>query len=476
MKYIFLSCALQITLALNATQTPGASHNHESLINLLKSIDNETLCSTEYNIQELNLNKTPAKELPMLIAIYMAADNDLRSFAIRNLKQILEIGSSPYAHVVVHIDIRDASNTKITRQYYIEKGKLIPLDSCINNGDQWMDSGDPETLISFMTTAIELFPAKSIVFIGWDHGSGYLDPVKHSRINPSTMFHFNPQQCKLELDRSIGYFALHEGDLMHRGVCWDQTTKNYLSMRKLDYALSTIRKNCMHGEKFALIAFDACLMSMLEIADLLIPHADIMVSSQEAILGTGFNYNKLLAPFKDQPLSPLQFAHHMVQTFRETYDRITQDFVLSAVNLHYVQALVYNVDEIAQCLKICLKYQKNKSVKNALQTARRLATHFNEPSYIDLHHLYKNIIASLKKLDLEPSIQTSGCLERLEKLLHEGCSLIHQSISAHTTGKKLASAHGLSIYFPERMHASYPVSTFAQTNTWASFLKDYIST
>src|SRR5882724_6909888 len=41
---------------------------------------------------------------PWTIIIYMAADNDLRNFATRNIKQMASIGSNDQINIVVHLD------------------------------------------------------------------------------------------------------------------------------------------------------------------------------------------------------------------------------------------------------------------------------------------------------------------------------------------------------------------------------------
>ena len=46
------------------------------------------------------------------VLIYIAADNDLAPFAIRNIKQIAKIGSTKHLNIVVQLDIRKAARNK----------------------------------------------------------------------------------------------------------------------------------------------------------------------------------------------------------------------------------------------------------------------------------------------------------------------------------------------------------------------------
>lgn len=439
---------------------------------LCASIEEDTTCV--FKKISCNVKDAIKSVADVLILIFMAADNDLRSFAIRNIKQMIAIGSSSNAHIVIHLDIRDTNNSKVTRRYYIAKGQCIPLDDSTLIS-QCMDSGDPETLISFVSMATSRFPAKTVHLFFWDHGTGYLDPIQRHRINPSTLFTFNPRSCKLELERSISYLSLTpEEDYIYRGVCWDQTTKNFLSSEKLAYALEKICRTILNGNRLSIIGFDACLMSMLEIADLVAPYADILVGSEEAILGTGFDYTKVFAPLAQQTINPRNFAQHIVETFKTTYARLTQDFALSAFDLSGTSFITNNLSEIAKQLMVCLENQRNGSVKRALQNARKTTVHFNEPSYLDMYDLYTNILSALKSFELTQNNATKSILYNLENTLKTGQKLLNTYIFANVVGQKLALAHGISLYFPERIHASYPSSSFAKSNTWFNFVQKYI--
>jgi hypothetical protein len=404
-----------------------------------------------------------------LVMIFMAADNDLRSFAIRNIRQSMLVGSQePYLHLVIHLDIRDAQGVKITRRYYVLENDYIILNEYDSHA-QHMDSGDPNTLISFVKFATDKFPADDHILIFWDHGTGYLDPAQHSRTTPAELFSFNPTTHKFDLDRSNP--DNYSWDEEQRGVCWDQSTKNYLTAQKLDYALKTC---VQHMKKpFDIIAFDACLMSMIEVADLVSPYAKIMISSEEAILGTGFNYSDTFAPLKQKSMTVPILAEHIVNIFNTTYNRITQDYELSALDLTLTQEITQNIDQVAILLQESLSSQKKETVKRALKIARNNAVHFNEPTYLDLYDLYHNILLQLGNFKAQPHAKFQKTA--LEFALKNGMELIQRYTIAHCAGSKLQQTRGISIYFPERMHSSYPTSYFAHTYNWYNFLRAYLT-
>ncbi len=477
------------------------------------------LCTAHTSTAEQDTGSTRKKypKAHTTLIVYMAADNDLRSFAARNIKQMAAIGSNKHLHIAVHLDIRITGNKKITRRYYIEQNKILHMN--VNDPHtQKMDSGQPDTLISACKWAITNFPANEYVLVFWNHGTGILDPAHGRIISPTELFTYNPTLNKLELDRStsilgdIDIRSPHNSDDLllflnqfddnqewsditeilqadmndcqppidqdPKGICWDDSTGNYLTNQKVDIALTTIRKECLNNKKFSIIGFDACLMSMLEVGNLFKKHAHIMVGSQEVELGTGWNYQKVLEPFLHGAISKRDFACHITHVYEETYNKITNDYTQSAVFLDDLAYLEDNLDEIANLLIEALKLQKSKSVHNAIRASKNklLCTHFDEPSYVDLHHLYTNLEYNLKHFSFTNLQAGTKIVTELRRLLDHGRTIIRKLVLANVCGKNLNQARGISIYFPEnRMHSSYQKSPFAHQNNWTSLVKTYIA-
>lgn len=412
------------------------------------------------------------------LMIYISADNDLRNFAIRNIKQMAKIGSNQHINILVHLDIRLSGNKKATKRYYIKHNQILHLNA-EDPYSQRMDSGNPETLISFCKWGIENFPANNYGLILWNHGTGAINPNRGRIIKLADLFKFNPLINKIEVDRSIGFFdLLNATQKEDRGICWDDTTGNYLTDKDVDYALSKVRREMLGEKRFAFIGFDACLMQMIEVANTIKKHANIMIGSQEVILGTGWNYVDVLKPFQRATLSPEAFSQHIVYSYKKAYERITNDFTLSALRLEYISLLEENINNTSKLLTYCLKKQTNKSVKKAISTSRSkiLCTHFDEPSFIDLHHFYLNLLASLKNFKLTKKTEENRTKKELSKLLTEGCNLIEELSLANVSGKNLSRAKGISIYFPpRRIYYPYRDLDFCKENNWIIFITQYLN-
>jgi hypothetical protein len=415
------------------------------------------------------------KQKDWTIIFYMAADNDLQKYAIRNIRQMSTIGSTEQVNIIAHLDIK-SGNKKICSRFYVDKNKILEF----NPGAEKMDSGDAQTLISAVTWGIQRFPASNYMLIFWDHGTGIVDPTGNRIARATDLFSFNPVTHKFELDRSVDFLelvnAMNPSD--SRGVCWDDSTGHYLTNQKIVYALQTLKDGVMEGKKFNIIGFDTCLMSMVEIADMMKDYADFMVSSQEVELGTGWNYQSVFFPFVRGSMQPRELARHIVNVYESTYGLHTNDYTLSAVDLTYVNDLVVNLNTVTELLMACLQLQQATSVKTAitLSRSRRLCTHFDTPQYIDLHHFYRNLMVNIKDFKMTNEQEGTRLKKALQAKLTEGKNLIERMVFANVTGKNLSQAKGLSVYFPEqRIHPSYEKTIFAGHNAWPRFLQKMIA-
>jgi hypothetical protein len=428
-----------------------------------------------YNPCVAQPDQTRAPLKPYTFMVYMAGRNNLAGFAPRNIKQMAAIGSNENVNVVVHLDIKLSNGTPTTRRYYIEPNKVIHMNAN-DPATQFMDSGDPNTVISFFNWAVENYPAQKYVFLFWNHGLGIIDPQNGKIVNTSELFVFNPFNNKLELDRTVDFLDLVESPLIDpKGVCWDEVKNNYLTNQKLEFALKIMSQKI--GRKLDMVIFDACLMSMLEIGNIVRKYAHLMMASQEVVLGPGYNYSQLLEIFKSQNPSLPDFAQHIVKTYEQTYNKVTNDYTQAAINLDELELLEQNVNSVAPLLIECLRIQASNSVKQSLSYARNPSncTHFDIASYLDLHHFYTLLKSQLPKFQFTDPALGNQLVAQLDPLLNQGCELIKKIVIQNAVGQNLAKAHGLSIYFPERkIHPSYKISEFGKHNQWGTFLTRFI--
>jgi len=163
-----------------------------------------------------------------------------------------------------------------------------------------------------------------------------------------------------------------------------------------------------------------------------------------------------------------------VQAYRDTYAPLTGDYTQSALNLGRIGELERNVDTVAQLLARLVRLPNGSAVKTAIKASghKTACTHFDEPSFVDLQHLYSNLLAKLPPALGGGSGEAAGIVGQLKQALTQGQQLIRGAVLANVAGKKVAKAAGISIYFPgQRLHPSYAQSIFAKHNAWNSLIQ-----
>ena len=61
------------------------------------------------------------------ILIYIAGDNDLYKYALRNIEQIKQVGSTDKVNFLIYFNLHESGNSKETRRYYVDKNQLLQI-------------------------------------------------------------------------------------------------------------------------------------------------------------------------------------------------------------------------------------------------------------------------------------------------------------------------------------------------------------
>jgi hypothetical protein len=407
-------------------------------------------------------HKHSLKEWTFLI--YIAGDNDLFRFAIRNIEQMKQLGSSEKINILIHFDYHEMGSPKETRRFYVEKNKLIQIGNVPP-----MDSGDPKTLTDASQWAINNYPSRFFGLCMWNHGTGPLNPRRlHELINPSDLFKYNPITRLIEIDRSIHFIDYLDQKSKERGICFDMSTGNYLDDQKLKIALKNI-VTARGGKKIDVLLMDACLMGCLEIAATVEEFADYLCASQEVVLGPGYNYTTLLKPLLKGNISPFNFASHVISDYQITYGPITQDFTQGLYDLQHTKKIIALIDQFANAT---IPFLHNKNILKTIQLSAKdnVCTRFDEPSYADIKHFFENLLFASEKISNQ-SEEINEWFQTIKPILHNFNKLFPLFIPRAVSGKNVPKAYGLSIYFPQNsIHPSYPRTHFAQETKWLQFI------
>ncbi len=366
------------------------------------------------------------------ILIYLDADNNLERYAIDDFLEMAAIGSSEQVHIVVQFDRIPGyddryGNWSQTLRFRVEQGMTpTPANALMDIGEANM--GDPQTLIDFARWGMARFPAQRTALVVWNHGDGW-------------------RTANLS----------KEG---RKAICWDDTNgRDALDSAELRRALAAITAD--GSRPLDLLAFDACLMAMIEIDAQVRLFALTRTASEDYEPGAGYPYHTILADLQARPnWTGDELGIAIVERYAEAHPSETQ----SAVRLdHRYDALIAAVDELAGDLIAHLDVEIE-----AIRSARRQAQQFSS-SYIDLHHLAELLAAA--DLSSSTSQAAQAVMEALSDVM-----LTERHSSARP------GAHGISIYFPavpnawDSMYAGendYLVFT-AQTR-WDEFLTAYLA-
>src|SRR5689334_13835608 len=176
------------------------------------------------------------------------------------------VGSNPQLNIVVQLDryakgFTGDGNWTDTRRYLIQQDNdLDHINSPVVESVGEVDTGNPQTLIDFVTWAVQNYPARKYALVMSDHGGGW-----------------------------TGGFS-------------DMLAPSYsdLSIPEIVSSIEQIRQNT-GVDKFEMIGFDACLMGQIEVFGSLYPYSNYMVASEEVEPGYGWSYAAWLAQLAQDP-------------------------------------------------------------------------------------------------------------------------------------------------------------------------------
>ena len=404
-------------------------------------------------VEQTNENPT------WLVMLYQDADDALlEEDIVFDFNEAEMVGSSEQVTIVSQLDRYAGSdgysgdgNWDTAKRFYITQDNDINSISSSEIADLGeINMGAPETLLNFVTWAVETYPADRYALILSDHGGGWTGGWTDSA--PSF---------------------------------------DYMSMNDLDYTLYTLVSS-LPIDKFDLIGFDACLMSQLDVYNNIAPYAHFAVASEEVEPSTGWAYAAFLQQLVDNPgMDGGALASIIVETYLEQDQRILNDAArarmlqgntqitaqemldellaystLTAVDLAYIP-------EITQALNGYAQYMTGIDQKN-VAAARNYAPSFQSvfgegtvPSFIDLVQF-----SLIVEQETGAGFDTSHG-ERLR-------DAISRAIISNKTGAQMVGAQGISIYFPNSaMYTSewggYEVYTvensrFVNNSLWDEFL------
>jgi hypothetical protein len=349
------------------------------------------------------------------LMVYMTADSNLDQAGLDDLNEMEMAGSSPTVNIVALLDRQGQDNTSL---YFVTQDKVgsptIVSQLVVDNPySSELNMGDPKNLVTFVDWTTRNYPAEHYLLVLWGHGLGW------------------------------------------RGIGFDENNSNdQITPVELNLALKKMKNES--GISLDIVAFDACLMQMVEFASAIgeSGSSSYIIGSQESVPGPGWNYKKVISIIElYSEEGPKSIAENITKLYLELYpgEKVT----LSALQSSSINELSAQVDALADSLVLSRDWAE-------ISKARSLTEQFNEPSYVDFFDLAAKIRSVVPDSNVQKTVERlPGSIPRIIV-----CS---RNNSTHPYAK------GISIYFPSGgdVDGNYSRNTL-NTSKWKNFLTKYL--
>ncbi len=404
-----------------------------------------------------------ADEAEWLLMFYVDADDDtLELDMLIDLQEAELVGSTDQVHIVAQVDRFKGSFdgmgdfTGAKRFYITQDEDVNVIGSEVIDELGEVNMADSETLLDFITWAVENYPAKKRMLVLSDHGIGW--PGGFGDPDPDVQGAHN-----IFLREAFGHDNL-----------W---------LMEIDETLAKAQK-ATGIEQFDIVGFDACLMAQLEIFSAIAPYARYSVASEETEPGVGWAYTAFLSELVKNPemdgadLSQAIVATYIDQDMRPRIDpdfagglepevvaaQLFHDATLTAVDLSQLGAVHAGLND----LTVALSAIDQKAVAQARSYAQSYESVFGDewPSpYIDLGSFLGNVTTQSQ----DPNLKLAA-----DALM----AAVGDAVIAERHGAGRPGSTGIAIYFPvpalwameDNWGYTQVAARFAEASQWDEFL------
>ena len=364
--------------------------------------------------------------------LYLAGDNNLEYWLENGLHKAESAADNPYVRIVA---LLDGDENGDTRRYEVQPdGDYTPGVDYWEMGEQ--DMGDPQTLADFVNWARENYLTDHYYLAVSNHGGGTRGIAWEYYRNPNNI-------TRLELETALSDIVAH-----------DPTTID-------------------------VVHYDACLMSMAELAYQLKDYADYFIASEN--LGWSIFAYDLYVAAVDDATTPHDLADQIADEY--FYALPGHPRTITAMDLSAMDDVASATNALAQALIAGLPTYKEEISQTWAATQKLDSRYYlvidNDDEYVDLYH-FADLLE--QNVNVPAGIQNAaqGVVDAIGS--PDGSFLVeehHESGSYGANYWDLDNTHGLSLYFPphnsvwgytEYINGTLP---FVSDMQWDEFLQAY---
>lgn len=412
--------------------------------------------------------RAAAPKKPWTVLVWIAGDNNLDAFGIKDMQEMKKVGSTAGVNVVTQFDRAGSGGT---RRYFLRKGTSLSADVVASLGET--DTGDPRVAIDFFTWGINTYPSERLMFVIWNHGSGIDETDLYRRAKKQGLRVYRrghdgdvPRQrlramASGRFRRALFSTTVDRG-IRTRGIAYDDTNRDFLDNAELKRVLQAAARAA--GRPIDVFGMDACLMNMVEVSYQMRGLVGYIVASEELEPGDGWPYDKILGDIAAKPAAEgRDVAKRITARYLASYsaaDGVTN----AAVDVGRVEAVAKAVDALAGA---CIAALGNLREYAVLNKALKASQRFDTKDFVDLGDL----ATQLAKRTTDAAVK-QACQGVLSALAGGAAPFI---VAEGHKGARLARATGTSIYFPTAGDAQvgYPSLDFAKATRWGTLITSF---
>ncbi len=359
-----------------------------------------------------------AKPKEWTVMVFVNSKNNLEAAGLYNVNEMEKVGSTKDMNIVVEMgrmngqssggDTHADGDWTGIRRYLIQKDSdENHISSPVLFQEKSADMGDYREAENFVRWAKAKFPARRYMLIIWNHGSGWLDPRKASK-----------------------------------GISFDDETGDYIRTPQIGQILRDTGG-------VDILAYDACLMQMGEVAFEVKNSAKVIVGSEETVPGAGYPYSLFLGAMARRPaMSDEQTGAMMVEAFKLFYDKAGQGAQLSAIRTSALGGFAQRMGAFAAAARA-------SGDSGALKTATDGVLRYDAlgPDDADMTISFYGDVAGFAKLVADnvkgpKADEVKARAADLENYISKTLVIETKASGKDRIGRDLSESTGISVYLP----------------------------
>jgi hypothetical protein len=292
---------------------------------------------------------------------------------------------------------------------------------------------------------------------------------KHMNVSTTLTEYLNYVYANYESDKySLILWDHGGGPLNGYGVDENNPSKT-MSIFDLNKALND--SMILRDNKLEFLGFDACLMSSIEVANMLKEEANYFIASSETEPGDGWDYSFLKEINKNT--TTVQLGQYVIDYYDNFFKN--QSYMYSLYGYDYNPAVSLSLIDLSKIDNV------NSSINNlfkdmgediTVESYSRLAREASRATFFGLDE------NGTTQTDLIDLYDFTSELEDYQTLVLPVQSALNEAVIYHKTN--IEGCNGLSMYFPsttrkyyDRVESNYKYGEMAVSENYTNFLKRY---